>query len=81
MQICKNHKQDKSHSQPPNVNLTHRFKFTIAFFIIKNIDKFAFLVRKSVVKVTEACLKFTGFFAAKFYEVGDFCIRKNDKTL
>ena len=35
MQICKNHKQDKSHSQPPNVNLTHRFKFTIAFFIKK----------------------------------------------
>ena len=35
MQICKNHKQDKSHSQPLNVNLAHRFKFTIAFFIKK----------------------------------------------
>ena len=23
------------HSQPPNVNLAHRFKFTIAFFIKK----------------------------------------------
>ena len=35
MQICKSHKQDKSYSQPPNINLSHRFKFTTAFFIKK----------------------------------------------
>jgi len=39
-------------------------------------------VRKSVViKVAEACLKFTGFFGVKFHEVGGFCVRKNDKAL
>jgi len=39
-------------------------------------------VRKSdAIKVADACLKFTWFFGVKFHEVGDFCVRKNDKAL